>query len=388
MMAGNTSANKAASAIGKEKKVTKPRERTEKKKIQDRLAQRAAREKTKQRIASLEQTLNSLKPGDDSTHTTSLIQLIANLRNNNSQLRSTINKIQNAISLVALIPEDEAPDHQIESKPWPSSNSPANNHSPPCSTRFVSPTDLVRTDSTNRHPGESALHGKTMAIPASPHLDMNIPFDVEQESSKHGVLEDGTGQDDDDVHSPLVAELPLQGDTLEVNASTVPTDPGIGDDGGGIGKKFDFDQHNLFDLLDQTGFSGWNTYRSPLFNDLRPTTIDVAAGGIASDLEKWYVGNSAYFGALDSVKRRVRSATTMDFQVAFQAALWGWKNVGQEAEHPVWNALRQVDERIFGSWTSKAQRIAMMYVCQTLIQYREDPTPGNLSRVPGFLQPR
>lgn len=382
-MVGITSANRPASAIGKEKKATKPRERTEKKKIQDRLAQRAAREKTKQRIASLEQALNSLKPGDDSTHTTSLMQLVANLRNNNSQLRSTINKIQNAISLVALIPEDEAPDHKITPNPWPSS-SPAKNHSPPCSTPFVTPTELVRIDSTDHHLGESAIHGKPMTIPASPHLAMGIPFGGEEESSEHDLLEDAAGQDDEE-NDALVAELPVQGQTLEVGANTIPADQGMGD--GGAGKKFDFDQHNIFDLLDQTGFTGWNAYRSPLFNDLRPATIDVA-GGIVSDLEKWSVGNSAYFGALESVKRRVRSATTMDFQVAFQAALWGWKNVGQEADHPVWNALRQVDERIFGSWTSKAQRIAMMYVCQTLIQYREDPTPGNLSRVPGFLQPR
>ncbi|KEF55710.1 uncharacterized protein A1O9_08460 [Exophiala aquamarina CBS 119918] len=268
------------------------------------------------------------------------MRTIANLRDRNHQLLSTFNKIQNAISLVALISEDGATGDKIEPKPWAAS--PGNIDSPPCSTPFIAQPELVPPDFTHSHSSESA-------------------------------------------YDALVAAITTQRGTLEVGANVVPAVQSTADSG--VGNKFDFEQHNIFDLLDQTASAAWNTYRSPLFNDLRPATIDVT-GAVVSDFQKWYFGNSAYLGALDSVKRRVRSATTMDFQVAFQAALWGWKSVGQEAEHPVWNALRQVDECIFGSWTSKAQRIALMYVCQTLIQYREDPTPGNLSRVPGFLQPR
>jgi hypothetical protein len=91
---------------------------------------------------------------------------------------------------------------------------------------------------------------------------------------------------------------------------------------------------------------------------------------------------------MDSVKNHQATNFTLDLHVPFRAAIFGWDTVGEDANHPVWAALKRVDQQVFGTWTNKAQRIALMYVCQTLLQYRENPTKENLERVPRWFRPR
>ena len=373
----DTTADKNFTNLEKRKK--KPRQRTEKKIIQDRLAQRANRERTKQRIAALEEALRSLKSGDDPSYAASLTRTIASLRHNNYRLRSTLDKIQSMIGQVVLIREDEAADHKPDFKPW--ATSPLDKSSgADLSTTLSTGAELAGAPlAHNDPPYGSDRHEVPATMPSRPHVAPIVRGDT-----GCGSLEDEALEDDAREENILAAHIAGE-DFLPIVANAGSAGD-ITADKAGV-KNLDFDLHNnMLDVFDQTDFSSWNTCEFSLFN-LKPATLEVT-GAIAPDAEKWHIGNSAYFGALDSVKRRVRSATTMDFQVAFHAALCGWQNVGNEAEHPVWNALRQVDQRIFGTWTSRAQRIAMMYVCQTLIQYRENPTPENLSRVPGFLQPR
>lgn len=361
-----------------EKKKKKPRQRTERKRIQDRLAQRANRERTKQRIAALEEALSSLQSGDDPSCVASLTRAIANLRNNNQQLRYTLDRIRSLVSQVALAPEADTTDKNSDFKPWASSLDAKSSESKQPTT-FTPDVELT---------GAFLAHSKDFEFehPVTASTKIFLPCvtaadapDAAGAALKDGVSEDGSCGEE------VLTEGVVADDVLGLASDTVI------DRGTTAGKvnvdHFNLDLHNdLLDVFDPTDLGIWTTYESALFKSPSPT-LEVA-GGVVPDTEKWHVGNSAYFGALDSVKRRIKSASTMDFQVAFQAMLWGWQNVGHAAEHPVWQALREVDQRIFGSWTSIAQRIAMMFVCQTLIQFREDPTPENLSRVPGFLRPR
>jgi hypothetical protein len=378
----------AENSFANDKRTKKPRQRTERKKIQDRLAQRATREKTKQRIAALEEALSSLKSGDDASRTASLTRTIANLRNNNHRLKYTLDKIQAMISQVALIPEgnDADADTKPVFKPGASGLEEKTSRSE-SATALTPEIELAGSALADNDPFEFELPETTSMTPSSPHVAMSVPWYGACAAPTKGAAEDDACKENG------LAEGITLDQVLEVGAATVSArDTAAG--WGGV-DHFDSDHHHhnnnhnnhLLDVFDQTDFGGWSSYESALFNTQPPTNLEVTER-IAPDVEKWYVGNSAYFRALDSVKRRVKSAATMDFQVAFQAMLWGWQNVGHEAEHPVWNALREVDQRIFGTWTSMAQRIAMMYVCQTLIQYRENPAPENLRRVPGFLRPR
>ena len=96
---------------------------------------------------------------------------------------------------------------------------------------------------------------------------------------------------------------------------------------------------------------------------------------LAADFEKWNVSDSAFLHALDLCRTTTNTDPTLDPDVPVKAILWGWQTVeAAQRQHPVWLALRQVDERVFGTWTSKAQKIAMMYVCQLMMQVRINPS--------------
>ena len=180
----------------------------------------------------------------------------------------------------------------------------------------------------------------------------------------------------DNGHVPTV--------NIDVNVGPPDTIGGIT----GLEDFFEFSPTSLLEAFEMgpTGYNGWNPQTPSPFDYRFPTTDTVTR--IAADVDKWEVSNGAFIQCLDSVKKQTASTVELDLHVPFKAAIWGWDNVGPEAQHPVWNALRQVDQRVFGTWTCKAQRIALMYVCQTLIQYRENPTKENLDRVPVFLRPR
>ena len=97
---------------------------------------------------------------------------------------------------------------------------------------------------------------------------------------------------------------------------------------------------------------------------------------VAKDEEKWFVSDEAYSQGLESARIAFHEFGPPDPNVPFQAILWGWDMVDKKQyNHSLWKALREVDERVFGAWTSKAQKIAMMFVCQTLMQV------SNASRV-------
>lgn len=90
---------------------------------------------------------------------------------------------------------------------------------------------------------------------------------------------------------------------------------------------------------------------------------------LAADVEKWNVSDSAFLQALELCRKTTNTDPILDPDVPVKAILWGWHTVdAAQRHHPVWQALRQVDERVFGTWTSKAQKIAMMYVCQLMMQ--------------------
>lgn len=97
---------------------------------------------------------------------------------------------------------------------------------------------------------------------------------------------------------------------------------------------------------------------------------------LAADVEKWNVSDSAFLQALELCRTTTKKDPVLDPDVPVKAILWGWHTVdAAQRQHPVWQALKQVDERVFGAWTNKAQRIAMMYVCQLGLQVSTESAP-------------
>ena len=313
--------------------------RAERKRVQDRLAQRATRERTKNRIAYLEQRLSSLEAGNKHSEISHLARVIDDLRCDNNRLRNALVKIRTAIDQTVL-----ATDEQNSSQP----------DGRPC--------DCSTQDSCAC---EHAAFPEPIPAGFGDHIDG---------MGHHSTASTGPSEPTDLVNESDTASN-TGGEPLNEAQPDMLQD------------FFDFNPNTLLEMFEYGAAAGYNTWqsRTPSPFDYRfPATIVK----VAPDLEKWEVSNGAFIHCLDSVKKKTASNSTLDMHVPFKAAIWGWENVGPEANHPVWSALRQVDQRVFGTWTSKAQRIALMYVCQTLIQYRERPTEENFDRVPVFLRPR
>lgn len=89
---------------------------------------------------------------------------------------------------------------------------------------------------------------------------------------------------------------------------------------------------------------------------------------LAADEEKWDVSNDAFHSALASAPSFI-CPDAVDPDVPLQAIFCGWHVVdSRERENPIWKMLRLIDERVFGLWTSKAQKAALMFVTHTLIK--------------------
>lgn len=319
--------------------------RAERKRIQDRLAQRATRERTKNRIAYLEQRLRNLEAGDKAGEIASLTKIIDSVRQDNNRLRNAMVKIRTVIDQAVLTTED---DQQL-------------------------PASQVNLDSSQPPFDQSTT---------SAEFDENAGDDRRDQRRQKSV---STGSDVTEVVNGHCLNLETESVAAETAVGAIPRPDEVGNSTSGLEDFFEFSPTSLLEAF-ELGPTGWSSAVPSLFDCHFPRNNAVA--NIVPDVDKWHVSNGAFIGCLDSVKKRVTSNATLDLHVPFKAAIWGWDNVGAEAQHPVWQALRQVDQQVFGTWTSNAQRIALMYVCQTLIQYRENPSKENLERVPVFLRPR
>lgn len=89
---------------------------------------------------------------------------------------------------------------------------------------------------------------------------------------------------------------------------------------------------------------------------------------LAADEEKWDVSNNAFTRALQSATSLL-DPDQVDPDVPLKAIFSGWHTIEpHERDKPIWTMLRTIDERVFGLWTSKAQKLALMYITHTLIK--------------------
>lgn len=322
--------------------------RAERKRIQDRLAQRATRERTKNRIAYLEQRLRNLEAGDKAGEIASLTKIIDSVRQDNHRLRNAMVKIRTAIDQAVLTTEDEQP---------PS------------------------TSQVNLDFAQMPFDQPTSSAELDDHTGLDEQLHDPQRHNSVSTTSDAT----EVVNGHYLNSLDTKNIALETATGSLAgadeAEPALS----GLEDFFAFSPTSLLEAF-ELGPTGWSSAGPSLFDCHFPRADSISS--IAPDVDKWHVSNGAFIGCLDSVKKKGTTTATLDLHVPFKAVIWGWDNVGAEAQHPVWQALKQVDQQVFGSWTSTAQRIALMYVCQTLIQYRENPNKENLERVPVFLRPR
>lgn len=314
--------------------------RAERKRELDRLAQRATRERTKNRIAFLEQKLASLESCDRESTVTQLTKTIDDLRSDNMRLQGAMTKMRFAINEAL----DGTEIQTSEAKCGCVSKAKCT-----CRPKIESlSSGTPRPDSHS--PDEEAIE-----LPPEPSVPMQEGvLGIWPTPTHMSGIEEFLGFQPNTLVPP-VYDMPTQECVLQSPWQQLPTSAPV---------------------------PSPYTFQLPPANGTNSLTI-------APDFEKWHVSNGAFTGAMDAVKKHLASNKTLDLHVPFRAGLWGWNSIPEhELSHPVWSAIRAVDQKVFGSWTEKAARIAVMYACQTMLQYREAPTKENLDRVPRYLLPR
>lgn len=140
------------------------------------------------------------------------------------------------------------------------------------------------------------------------------------------------------------------------------------------------DVSGIFDFLHYGNGNSFMT-SSPLSGRMPP------AGGfpeIAPDQLKWKTSDDAFHQGLAA------PAMQQDFDEGLlaRAILFGWESIGPAAQIPILYALQCVDQRVFGKWTSRPQRLALMYICGCAMRWRANPTEENKEKVPPWFLPR
>lgn len=84
--------------------------------------------------------------------------------------------------------------------------------------------------------------------------------------------------------------------------------------------------------------------------------------------EKWQICNETLASGIEAAKRALHDHDIINTHAAFKAVIHGWETDETILRsHPMWVAVQQVIEQIFGDWESKAQVIACMLILHKLL---------------------
>jgi hypothetical protein len=101
-----------------------------------------------------------------------------------------------------------------------------------------------------------------------------------------------------------------------------------------------------------------------------PGSPAIISSKIVSHQEKWFFCDRVYGHGLEMVRTgNSIHQKAIDPAIPIQAILWGWNTIDAKTmDHPAWAAIRAVDERVFGLWKSKAQKIALVLMASLIMQ--------------------
>ncbi|RFU25415.1 hypothetical protein B7463_g10927, partial [Scytalidium lignicola] len=309
--------------------------RLQRKRETDRLAQRANRERTKQRIERLEEEVKRLRSQDQNAVFLELTQTIENQQKRCAKLEGALLKVLSIIRSTC----DPIPG-MLSPPSMPMCGDIAEKEVPEASLQVPKPTDEIASDSDE-----------------TPSEDGGWPTSCIAESPPNP---DGAEQ------STFLANLPILTDPTNLWTNLATETPG--------------------DILT----SDLEAVSAVLHQQLSTSSLfqGLSFLPLAADEEKWDVSNDAFLRALQSAAS-VLEPDHVDPDVPFKAIFSGWHTIEpQERNKPIWTMLRAIDERVFGLWTSKTQKIALMYITHMLVKYRMNPTPTNFENIPSWLRSR
>ncbi|KAL4907860.1 hypothetical protein BDW74DRAFT_148158 [Aspergillus multicolor] len=306
-------------------------DRAARKREQDRQAQRSAREKTRQRIAALEDRIETLTRFHNSGNIQELIEELDAQRKANEALQTTLRSIQKAISggladasvaLKTLDTVKQPPDGSISSDSEHSKNLGSNGRGP----EGAQQPSLVGPGS---HPHVQS---------ASPPFDESGIIDKYSPNGTYVGLPDGlsiTGKPPDDVNVPFNSTM-----------HTFPLD-------------MPMPLQALHSSESQCGCCKQLLY----MNDM--------------------LGRFALTCTRSMADQRMR-----DSDIAVRVIVHGWEAVTHLYPlDPVWTMLRTADEAVWRT-CGLVERLAILRVVSLMLRYLSDPSETNLAHLPIFMRQR
>ncbi len=268
--------------------------RAERKRELDRLAQRATRERTKNRIAFLEQKLASLESCDRQGEISHLTKIIDDLRNDNMRLQSAMLKMRFAIN--------EALEVEGESTPQQSTLRP-------CGCSSLGACSCQTNGASTSPEGDIQRHDSVSSITDSEVID--LPPEVVQQIPP-----------DPSANQPTLSQM-------STSAEITPLENFFGFNGA-----VSLPVMNTIYDMPNPDFIPWQQPMTSPF-DYRMPIPDNKVLSVAKDVEKWHVSDGAFIACMDSVNTGRASNFTLDLHVPFRAAIFGWETIGEDANHPV-----------------------------------------------------
>lgn len=144
------------------------------------------------------------------------------------------------------------------------------------------------------------------------------------------------------------------------------------------------DLNSVYEFF-EWGMSNPFSHPSPLTGRLPPSS-ESALLAVAPDEHKWKTSDDAFHRGLQANPSGI--PWDLDESLLARAILLGWDSIGPAINHPILFTLHCVDQRVFGKWTSRPQRLALMYICGLAMIWRASPTPENKAKVPPWFLPR
>ncbi|KAH8588486.1 hypothetical protein B0O99DRAFT_746747 [Bisporella sp. PMI_857] len=325
----------------------------------DRIAQRNSRERTKNRISFLEDKLRSLEGRDRDCSLSSLLATQETLLKENSSLKAAMMKVRFIADSILKMPDNNGhgcPNcngqsggsdngESFETAVEQNQQQPAFNAT---SINAVEPPSEISA-ALEFDPFRNVQLDDLQSIPAIQFFDAAPPDPIagESESFNHNSLVLGDGNDQ--------AELFL-GTELYSTPGTQNLNP-----------------FSLFCPI------------SPSVSPVRSTTSSIVPHEL-----KWHFTNGTFMQGLEMTRANQRARLApLESRVPIQGILFGWHTVDPSTrDNPAWIALKEIDEKVFGTWKRKPQKIALMFVCSLIMAYRADPTPENLTKIPAWFRPR
>lgn len=181
--------------------------------------------------------------------------------------------------------------------------------------------------------------------PEYPALDHGSPLDVPSLNNK-------SEQNDESDSDTITVQVKPTTNLLKRGSKTKRPAPPIHPPGDPLLDLIDFDPACIY-------------WRTPTFQE---TSLFSNSPTVLSDRQKWHLTNDVYKQGLESYKRWSRDYGSDFSWKPFIAILKGWEGLDEkEQSNPVHETLKWVDQRVFGTWHSKAQRIALMLIKQRLM---------------------